>query len=476
MIARAIRAALRVCGLLLIVIAAAMLLCAGVDTALEGVAGLSFLFPAVFGGALGVALHFGLSRNDAIDAHAVILSVCLAWTVICLFAAAPLAIGLRLSLVDAVFEASSGLTTTGATVLTGLDAISPGLLLWRSLLQWLGGIGILAMGLVLLPSLGIGGMQISRAESSDVSDLARRERYRTYSAIVLAAYLILSMLCAVAYRLLGMEAFEAINHAMTTIATGGFSTHDASFGFYAGNHALLWAATFFMLAASLPFSIYVAVSLGRSLDATSRAQAILFLTLALFFVLICELISEVSPPFIHVAFNVASVISTSGYASLDYLQWGDAAVVALLLGTFVGGCAGSTSGGFKVYRLIVIFDFLRAYLARLATPHVVTRSDALLHKSGDRTLAVIAFLALFFICLVLLTLGLLWTGVDASTAFSGALTTLTNVGPGVGEVIGPAGNFQSLPDAAKILLTIGMILGRLELLAVAALLHPGFWR
>lgn len=473
---RPLRVGARVCGMLLIVIAGAMAVCAGVDEALGGRAALSFLIPAVLGGGVGVALFYGHGKPDAIDARGVIVAVCMGWTVISLFAAAPLALGLRLSLVDAVFEAASGLTTTGATVLTGLDRISPGLLFWRSLLQWLGGIGILAMGLVLLPSLGIGGMQISKAESSDISDLSRRAGYRTYSAAVLAVYLGLTFACAVTYRMLGMEPFEAINHAFTTLATGGFSTHDASFGFYADNHALLAAATLFMLLASLPFSLYVAVALHRSLDSISQAQIYLFLALVAFFVAICELFSEVSPPFIHVAFNVASVISTTGYASEDYLRWGDAAVVALLLATFVGGCAGSTSGGFKVYRLIVIFEFLKAYLARLATPHIVTASDVALQRSGDRTLAVIAFITLFFLSFILLTVGLLATGLDAVTAFSGALTTLSNVGPGVGGVIGPVGNFQPLPDAAKALLTIGMIIGRLELLAVAALLHPGFWR
>lgn len=473
---RQLTIAFRVCGFLFLTFSAAMAGCGALDAAMGGHAAAAFVSSAILGGMLGAALWWGPPRSAEIQPRGVILSVCAAWLFVSLLSALPFALAMDISMVDALFEAASGLTTTGATVLTGLDRISPGVLFWRSLLQWLGGIGILAMGLVLLPTLGVGGMQISRMESSDVSEISKGQ-YRKYSRLILTIYLSLTILCAVAYNALGMAPFDAVNHAMTTLATGGYSTHDASFGHYADHDGLLIAGSIFMFLASLPFSLFVAVALMRGLDQVTIAQALLYVTIVMLLVVGCKEVSGLrDPDWISVIFNILSVLSTTGYASTDYQLWGGGVIVPFLLATFIGGCAGSTSGGVKVFRFIVLFDFVRTYLAKLIYPSIVSPAEVKLVKTTQAAQATVSYFTLFFLSLTLATAGLLAVGLDPVTAFTGSLTALSNVGPGFGPVIGPAGHFQSLPDLAKLVLTAAMIAGRLELLVVMALMHPVFWR
>lgn len=377
---------------------------------------------------------------------------------------------------DAVFESVSGFTTTGSTVMVGLDTTPPGILLWRSLLQWIGGIGILALGLVLLPYLRVGGMQLFAKESSDRSDKTL-PRFASFSRALVGVYVIATALCAMAYSAAGLSGFDAVNHAMATLSTGGYSTYDASMGHFEGVGPL-WVGSAFMIVGALPFSLYVAALVGRrSVDLDPQVPV--FLAIVAMAALSLMIVREgglESRAAAEAVFNVVSIITTTGFAASDYGAWGPYAVALFFLLTFLGGCAGSTSGGIKTYRMIVVASLLRTHLRRLASPNAVS-----LTRYGRRQVdpavfrSALVFLGAFAVTLMALTLMLAATGLDFLTAHTSALTALTNVGPGLGPIVGPVGNFSSLPDAAKWIMCLGMILGRLEILPVLVVLTPDFW-
>ena len=404
------------------------------------------------------------------------------WLTLSLFAAIPYMFMDRpLSFVDAWFESVSGLTTTGATVLTGLDGMPEGLLLWRSLTQWIGGLGIVVMALIMLPFLKVGGMQLFQTESSDRSDkiVPHARQFIGYLAL---AYLTLTVACAIAYRLAGMRTFDAVNHAMTTVATGGFSTHDASFGFFT-SPVLHWTAMVFMLAGSLPLVLYVRLARERRLSLLKNAQVIGFINIVLLATLALVLWRVLvlgAPPeqaLREVAFSVVSIVTTTGYATVDYTTWGVFAVTAFFLLMFVGGCTGSTAGGMKIFRLQVMMMAIGAYLKRLTTPHrVVSMAYEGRTVTQDIAMAVFAYVSVLFVTVGLLSILVAATGVDFITALSASVTAVTNVGPGLGDMIGPSGTFAAMPDAAKVLLSVAMLLGRLEFFTVLVVLQPSFWR
>lgn len=384
------------------------------------------------------------------------------------------------SLPDSVFEAVSGITTTGATVIAGLDDAPPGLLLWRAILQWMGGIGIIATAIAILPALGIGGMQLFRTESSDRSEKAM-PRVRQIAMTIGAVYMGLTLLATLTYWLAGMRPFDAVAHALTSVATGGYSTSDGSFGTWEAN-GIQWFATLFMLSGSVPFVLYVRFVAGdrkalwdRQVRTLLTFLGLVILLLGLWLVLSGKY--DVEPAFRHAAFNVVSVVTTTGYATTDYSMWGNVAIGIFFGLTFVGGCTGSTAGGIKIFRFEAMGVMLRAYFLRLLYPRGVFPL-----YYGDRQLddeivgSVVAFFSVFFVCYAALTIALMAFELDFLTSASGAATALANVGPGLGNVIGPAGNFSSLPDGAKWLLSFGMLLGRLELFTVLLLFVPRFWR
>lgn len=390
---------------------------------------------------------------------------------------------LDLSFTDAVFETVSGLTTTGSTVLTGLDDMAPGLLVWRSLLQWLGGIGIIVTALALLPMMRVGGMQLFQMESSDRSEKLS-PRIREMCLQIVMIYGILSLICMVLYRVFGMSWFDAINHGMSTLATGGYSTSDMSFAKFESSLALHWVGTVFMIAGALPFTAYAVLVRKRSFaPMMHNTQIRLLLLIITFFtaLLTIRLLHISDDGFLRsvtmAAFNLVSVITTTGFASGDYLEWGPAAIMLFFFATFIGGCAGSTSGGFKMFRLYVVFSGLRAHFTRLRSPSAVVVSHIDNHEiTSDIYNAVTVYVFFLAISYIGVSVALGLAGLDLVTAMSAAATALANVGPGLGPVVGPAGNFQPLPDSAKWVLNVAMVLGRLEFETLLVLLLPAFWR
>ena len=388
---------------------------------------------------------------------------------------------LQLSYTDSFFEAMSGLTTTGSTVITDLDNATPGILLWRAILQWLGGIGIIVTAIAILPMLRVGGMQIFRMESSEQAEKVL-PRATQIAGVIGAVYLALSVLCAICYWLAGMNGFEAVAHAMTTIATGGFSTSDLSVGYF-DSAAVDYVAVLFMLIGSLPFLLYFQALRGRPLVLWRDSQVRWFLTIivvATGVMIAWRLLTSEAAVFDvirHTTFNVVSIITGTGYTTTDYAGWGSFAVTVFFFFMFVGGCAGSTSCSIKVFRYQVLAATAYAQIQQLLQPHGVHVPHFNRQPIPDSVAdSVMSFFFLFGFVFLALAFALSALDLDFLTAISGAATAIANVGPGLGDTIGPSGNFASLPDAAKWLMSAGMLLGRLELLTVLVLFTPGFWR
>jgi trk/ktr system potassium uptake protein len=430
----------------------------------------------------GLLVTANRAANMRVNVRQAFVLTTLAWTAVSAFAALPFVFSnIKLDYADAFFEAISGLTTTGSTILTGLDTQPPGILLWRSILQWLGGIGIIGMAVVMLPFLNVGGMQLFRMESSDRSEKIL-PRPRQIAASLFLAYVGLSVACVATYWALGMDFFQAMCHAMTTISTGGYSTSDASIAFF-HNPPLEWAAAVFMIAGGLPFVLYVGALRGRLRDLVGNAQVkgLLGFLLLVSVAIACWLVVVRGMPILDAlrlaAFNVVSVVTTTGYASADYNAWGGFPVLMMLLLSFVGGCAGSTAGGIKFYRLQVLWDMMGKRVRQLIFSHSVsTPTYGGRPLSVEVRLSIGVFFFVYIMTVVAIAVALSALGLDPITAFSGAAATVGNVGPGLGPIIGPAGTYATLPDAAKWLMSAGMLLGRLEMFTVLVLLSPTFWR
>ncbi len=423
-----------------------------------------------------------LQAERSLNIRQAFLMTALVWVVLATFGALPFYWAeIGLSFTDAFFESMSGLTTTGATVINGLDFLPPGILLWRGLLEWFGGLGIIVMAVAVLPMLQIGGMQMFKAEAFDTPDKILPRAAQIASGMT-SIYIVLTLICAICYWAAGMPLFDALVHAMTTVATGGFSTKDGSIGYY--NSAMIdYIAITFMILGALPFLLYIGLIQGawRPLVRDSQVRAFLGLVLALSFVmLLVQVLNNVETgerAFRHAMFSVISVLTGTGYATTDYGQWGGFAVTTFFIITFIGGCAGSTSCGIKIFRFQVLFLDLKQHIREILYPSgvfVKRYNGAVL--SDEVSASVLSFVFLYIAAFMILALLLSLTGLDPLTAFSGAATAISNVGPGLGETIGPAGNFAPLPDISKWLLAIGMIVGRLEIFTVIVLFLPRFWQ
>lgn len=431
------------------------------------------------GGLIALACANGV--RDRISLQQTFLLATGVWVALPLFGALPFLFGATAARpVDAVFEAMSGLTTTGATVFTGLEHLPRGLLLWRSMLQWFGGIGIIIVAMVFLPELRVGGMQIFRSEAFDTGGkvLPRAAEIASRIGVI---YLGFTVLNALAYAAVGMTGFDAINHAFTTMSTGGFATSDASFAPYRGPAEYL--ASVFMVIASLPFVRYVQIVSGsaRPLLRDSQVRAFLWTIAALTLALALYRILANGDPwedaFREALFNVISVITGTGFASVDYQLWGAFPVVLFFFVGLIGGCAGSTTCSVKIFRYQLLIASIRVQIRRIHSPHgqFAPRYEGRV-VSDEVMSSVMSFFGVFVVSLGLMSVALSMTGLDFVTSISGAATAIANVGPGLGDTIGPAGNFATINDTAKWILSAAMLLGRLELLVVLVLFLPRFWR
>lgn len=479
------RTVLFVLGVLLSALSAAMLAPAIVDLQDDAEAAHAFFGSALIGMAVGGIMAFmGRGTDNKLNARSAIILTGGSWAMLSTAAAVPMMLaGLELSWTDALFETTSGITTTGATVLTGLQDMPAGVLLWRSILQWIGGVGIIVTAMAIWPLLGIGGMQLFRLESSDTSEKVLPRAGQIAGAVSLV-YLALTFACFLSYLAADMAPFDAVNHAMTTVATGGFSTHDQSIGAFAEGGADLVALVFMILAA-LPFLLYVRAAGGRPdlliIDPQSRAfLAVAFIAFAALTTWLLvngpETGSEL-PAWRLAAVNSVSVLTGTGYASADFWLWGGGAAAIFFVLMFIGGCAGSTTCSVKIFRYQIAASAMNAYIAQYARPHAVKPIRYRGKLVPDDTVrSVLGFFFLFFGTFAVSASLLAIIGLDTVTAVSGAATTLANVGPGLGDIIGPAGTFKELPDPAKWIMTANMLIGRLEIMTVLVMLAPGFWR
>jgi len=404
------------------------------------------------------------------------------WILISLVGALPFMLStMHMSVVNAIFESVSGLTTTGSTVMTGLADVPKSILLWRACQQWAGGIGIVVMVVAIMPHLRVGGMRLFRSEASDKSEKFTARSSKVAQAIG-AVYLLLSVLCAAFYWMAGMDSFNAIVHAMTTVSTGGFSTSDLSMQQFASG-TILWIATIFMFLAGLPFVLLSQMLQGNVTalknDQQVRGYAVLVIcsVVMMFTWLVYSYEMPLSQAVRIAAFNTVAILTTTGYTIIDYNVWGGFAVGALFFMTFVGACAGSTAGGMKIFRFQVAALMLKNHVRTMVHPRgVYSTTFNNRHVSDDIVSSIIAFTFVFGATIAVLAVALSLTGLDLVTSLSGAATAVANVGPGLGDTIGPAGNFSTLPDIAKWILVIGMLLGRLEILTVLVLFTGVFWR
>ncbi|MCG3741031.1 TrkH family potassium uptake protein [Vibrio cincinnatiensis] len=426
-------------------------------------------------------LTLGRTATFRLNVRDMFLITSLVWTIASAFAALPFVFINHISFTDAYFETMSGITTTGSTVLSGLDEMAPSILLWRSILQWLGGVGFIVMAVAVLPMLNVGGMKLFQTESSDWSDKSS-PRAKTVAKNIVAVYLILTGMCIVGYMLTGMGLFDAINHAFTTLSTGGYSTSDGSMNHFSnGAH---WVATIFMFLGGLPFLLFVSALRKRRIqelltDAQVKGFFLLFIITSGVVAVWLTLHNDYSVlDALRVSmFNIVSVVTTTGFGLDGFTAWGALPTTLFAFLMMSGACSGSTSGGIKVFRFQIGFALLNKQMMKLIHPSgVFVQRYNQRPVNEDIVRSVIAFGLTFFITIIVIAGSLSAMGLDPITSISGAITAVANVGPGIGSVIGPSGNFAPLPDAAKWILSLGMLMGRLEILTILVLFFPAFWR
>ena len=476
-----------VIGIMLTTLGSAMILPILLDLAADNHDWQAFFASAALTLFVGIALIFvgrepeGNGRTELNIRDAFLLTTA-SWVVMAVFAALPFILAdIELNYTDAFFEAMSGLTTTGSTVISGLDRMPPGILMWRALLQWLGGIGIIVTAVAVLPMLQIGGMQLFRAESFETLGKLL-PRAAQIAAVITVFYVTFSSICAIAYWFSGMSGFDAAAHAMSTISTGGFSTYDSSIAYF-DSPAIESITILFMIIGSSPFMLY-----WKMIDddpwcyfRDSQVRGFLgLLAVSTGILTIYQWLSEANEGLTalrHAAFNVVSIVTGTGYATTDYALWGSFSVAMFFFLMFCGGCSGSTSCSIKIFRLQVLYLSAMTQIKRVMLPHGVFHTRYNGQPLPDTAaLSVKSFFFLFVLSFGMVALILALLGLDYITAISAAATAITNVGPGLGPIVGPAGNFTTMPASAKWVLSGAMLLGRLELFTVLVLFLPRFWR
>ncbi|TXS93708.1 potassium transporter [Parahaliea maris] len=475
---------LRVLGILLMLFSTTMLvpLVVGLIADDHTVEGFLVALSITFFSGLGMWLPARNSRHE-LRIRDGFLITSLFWTVLGLFGALPFAFeqAIDLTPTEAIFESISGLTTTGATVITGLDDLPRSILIYRQMLQWLGGIGIIVVAVAVLPMLGIGGMQLYRAEiPGPTKDSKLTPRITETAKALFTVYVALTFVCAVAYYLAGMSAFDAIGHAFSTVAIGGFSTHDASMAWF-DNNTILLICSLFMFISAMNFGLHFVAWRRRSLSQyasdseTKFFCGILLVCIAItcsHLILAKNIVAD--DAVVHGLFQAISITTTTGFASENFALWPTFLPVMLLMFSFMGGCVGSTGGGIKAMRLMLIYKQGIRELKQLVHPQAVIPL-----KMGKRRVeaavvsAVWSFFAVYMFAFITIMLLLMATGLDFLTAFSAVAASLNNLGPGLGDV---AANYAGINEVAKGLLCFAMLLGRLEVFTLLVLFTPMFWR
>ena len=470
-------------GILLIVLGTSMLAPYSIQVMYEenSHSFVSSSFVTIFIGILFILAN--LEKEFKLNLRQTFLFSTLAWLMVAIFGSLPFLLSTNeFTLSEAFFESMSGITTTGATIISDLDNSPKSILLWRAIMQWLGGIGIVVMAITILPLLKVGGMQLFKMEGPDTTEKIL-PRTIEVAAIIISTYVILTFLCGLFYWLFGMTIFDSVCHAMTTIATGGFSTHNDSIGFFKNSNIEIIASIFIILG-SIPFISYLKFSQGNRKIFFSDVQIkgliyLLIISIAVMFVylLFINFESSLIDKIRISSFNVISILSGTGYVTDDFGLWGKFSLVFFLFLMFIGGCAGSTACGIKIFRLQMLLIFLKDQIKKLIYPNSVIITKYNNQKiSDDFMKSVIIFIFTFLFIFLIIAMLLSISGLDFITSISGAASSISNVGPGLGDMIGPNGNYKALPDLSKWILTAGMLLGRLELFAVLVLFFPSFWR
>ena len=438
-------------------------------------------FVTIFIGVLFILAN--LEKNFKLNLRQTFLFSSLAWIMVATFGSLPFLLSSQnFSFSEAFFESMSGITTTGATIISDLDNSPKSILLWRAIMQWLGGIGIVVMAITILPLLKVGGMQLFKMEGPDSTEKIL-PRTIEVAAILISTYIILTILCGFFYWIFGMSIFDSVSHAMTTIATGGFSTHNESIGFFKSSNIEIVASIFIILG-SIPFISYLKFAQGnrkvffQDVQIKGLIYLLVFAIIVMFFYLI--FIKYESSLFDKIrisSFNVISILSGTGYVTDDFGLWGKFSLIFFLFLMFIGGCAGSTACGIKIFRLQMLLIFLKNQIKKLISPNSVIITKYNNQKISDDFInSVIIFIFSFLFIFVIIAVLLSISGLDFITSISGAASSISNVGPGLGDIIGPNGNYREIPDLSKWILSAGMLLGRLELFAVLVLFFPSFWR
>jgi len=466
---------------------------------LQIILGISMVFPIIiqiifdeldssFIGASLITIIFGtlfflsnLDHDKKLSLQNAFLLTALSWLSIAVFSSLPFIFSnLNLSITDSFFESMSGITTTGSTIITDLNSSPKAILLWRALLQWLGGIGIIVMAITLMPIMNVGGMQLFKVSSSDASEKILPKTKEITLRLILI-YLILTFLCSFFYNICGMKFFDSLTHSMTTIATGGFSNYNESIGYF-NNIKIEIISMIFIILGSIPFIAYIKFLSGKKnifytdTQIKSFIKIIFYSIVILFFYLTIfnKSFSDVSLR--SISFNVISILTGTGYVTQNFDDWGSFPLIYFLILMFIGGCAGSTACGIKIFRVQILYLFLKNQLKKIIYPRGIFIIKYDNNNVNEKFMAsIIAFIYLYIIIFFIITAMLSLSGLDFTTSISGAATSISNVGPGLGELIGPNGNFSQLPDFSKWILSFGMILGRLELFAILVLFLPSFW-
>ena len=423
-----------------------------------------------------------LSHEKKISLQGAFILTTLAWISIAIFGSLPFYFSiLNLSFTDSFFESMSGITTTGSTIITNLNAVPKGILLWRALLQWLGGIGIIIMAITLMPIMNVGGMQLFKISSIDTSEKIL-PKSKQISLRLILIYSILTVSCGFFYKIFGMNYFDSLTHSMTTLATGGFSNYNESIGFF-NNRYIEITSMIFILSGSIPFIAYIKFLSGNKniFIKDSQIKAFLKIIAISIIIMLIYLIlfqgKSFSSNILDISFNIISILTGTGYVTTNFDDWGNFPLIFFLFLMFIGGCAGSTACGIKIFRFQLLMHFISIQLKKIIYPRgiFIIKYDG--KNIDDKFISsVISFIFLYITIFFVITLLLSSTGLDFLTSVSAAATSISNVGPGLGEIIGPNGNFSELSIFSKWILCTGMILGRLELFAILILFLPSFWR